>query len=148
MTDPTTTATAEITRPVRRRGVFRLDEEILARIIDLPDGQRIIGFRADSARLCIDVCVEGEGLPECAPAAEPRIVNAGPYVTHFGRWAYRGSDLAEMVEALAELYATKGGFDIEVEVADDLRSIMAGKYDPRTGIHSHDGPDQHVDMGE
>lgn len=132
MTDLTTNTTATV-KPVRRRGIVRLDENLLARLIDLPDGQRIIGFRDDPMRLCIEVGVEGDGLPECPLNAEPQVVDAEPYTVRFSRWAMRGRDLEEMIEAVADLYAVEGGLDAEVDVASDLRAILAGQYDPRTG---------------
>ncbi len=115
---------------MRQRGVFRLNDEVLHNLIDLPEGQRIIGFREDSLRLSIDVCVEGEGLPECAPGSEPYVINAEPYTARFSRWAFRGRDLEEMVEVIAAR--------LEANVGDasaygtDLRRVLAGDYDPRS----------------
>lgn len=117
--------TAEATRPVRRRGIFRLDEEILGRIIDLPEGQRIIGFRPDPARLCIDVCIEGEGLPECPPVSEPYVVNAEPYTARFSRWATRGRDLEEMLDVVLR------DREDDNPAAAAIRTILDGSYDPR-----------------
>lgn len=113
----------------RRRGVFRLNDEILHNLIDLPEGQRIIGFREDSLRLSIDVCVEGEGLPECAPGTQPETINAEPYTARFSRWAFRGRDLEEMVRLLAEELSGNVG-DASAYGADLLR-ILDGTYDPR-----------------
>ncbi len=126
MTDLTT----ETSRPVRRRGVFRIDEQMLADLINLPEGQRVIGFRTDPARLCIDVYVEGEGLPECPPMAEPQIVNAEPYIERFSQWGFRGRDLEEMVNVLiSEMEPVERG-----SLPDLLRRTMEGTYDPRQHV--------------
>ena len=124
----TTTATDGTAKSVRRRGVFRLHEEILNRIINVPDGQRIIGFRADPLRLSIDVCVEGEGLPECPPGAEPYVVNADPYLNltwPAARWATRGCELAEMLTELAKK------FPDDSQTAVSIRKVLDGSLDPR-----------------
>jgi hypothetical protein len=134
MTNLTTDATATAVKPIRRRGIVRLDENLLDRLLVLPDGQRIIGFRNDPMRMCIEVGVEGDGLPECQLNAEPQVVDAEPYTVRFSRWAMRGRDLEEMIEALADLCAVKGGLDAEVDVASDLRAVLAGEYDPRTDV--------------
>lgn len=127
LTDQTTRATA---KPARRRGVIQLHEEILYRILNLPEGQRIIGFRHDPLRLAIDVCVEGDGLPECPSGTEPYRVNAEPYTVRFSRWAMRGADLEQMVEVIAEELDRSADVDAGAHAAD-LRRVLAGTYDPR-----------------
>lgn len=130
MSNQTTVATADTVPPMRRRGVFRLDVEILASLIDLPAGQRIIGFRSDPLRLSIDVCVEGDGLPVCPPGTDPRVVNAEPYAVRFSRWATRGADLEAMVRVLAEeLLPVESG-----SLPDLLLRVLDGSYDPRVGL--------------
>jgi hypothetical protein len=59
------------------RGVWRIDEEQIARALHLPPGQRVTSIQADWPTLSIDVMIEGEGLPEVEPAMEPRIVGRG-----------------------------------------------------------------------
>ncbi len=126
MTDLTT----ETPRPVRRRGIFRIDEQTLADLINLPEGQRVIGFRTDPAQLCIDVCVEGDGLPECPPMAEPKVVNAERYVSRFSQWAFRGRDLEEMVDVLiSEMEPVERG-----SLPDVLRRTLDGNFDPRQHV--------------
>lgn len=84
--------------------------------------------------MSIDVCVEGDGLPFCAPAAEPPIVNADEYVTWPAvRWAARGRDLAEMVEVIAARLDDSADVD-SGSYAQDLRRILAGDYDPRVVV--------------
>lgn len=46
------------------RGVVYIDEEELARLLRLPDGQAVLGLRDDFTRQAIAVLVEGPGLPE------------------------------------------------------------------------------------
>jgi hypothetical protein len=125
LTNPTTTATDGTAKPTRRRGVFHLHEEILGPLIDLPDGQRIIGFRPDPLRMSIDVCVEGDGLPECPPGTEPYVVNAESYTARFSRWATRGRDLEEMLLELVK------GLPADSEAAVAIRRILDGTLDPR-----------------
>lgn len=121
-------------RPARNRGVFRLGEDILTQLIDLPAGQRIIGFRDNPMMLAIDVHIEGDGLPECVPASEPPIVNTDEYVTWPAvRWATRGKDLAEMVEVIAAQLDASADVDAG-SYAQDLRRIVAGDYDPRAQV--------------
>lgn len=123
--------TATTDRPMRNRGVFRIGEDILERLIDLPKGQRIIGFRTDPMRLCIDFHLEGDGLPETHPLAEPPIVNTEDYVTVEGaRWAARGGELAEMVQAIVDRCDTLSDSTPSM-VVEALRATLAGTYDPR-----------------
>jgi hypothetical protein len=123
--------TSSTSRPARHRGVFRLDENILARLIDLPAGQCVIGFRENPVMLSIDVHVEGDGLPVCAPGMEPPVVNVDEYVTWpAALWAFRGRELAEMVEVIAA--RLDGSADVDSgSYASDLRRILSGDYDPR-----------------
>lgn len=94
-----------MTKP-RNRGIVRLDEETLHRALNLPENQQVIGFRTDPVSLSIDVCVEGEGLPEVLPGCEAPRVDAAPYVSRMGPWMLRGSDLEEAVRALATWWSS------------------------------------------
>lgn len=122
-----------VNRPARHRGVFRLDENILDQLIDLPAGQRIIGFRGNPLALSIEVHVEGAGLPACAPGTEPPIVNTEEYVTWPAVRCARGRDLAEMVEVIAARLDDSADVDSGSH-ARDLRRILAGDYDPRREV--------------
>jgi len=118
-------------RPARNRGVFRLGEEILANLIDLPTGQRVIGLRENRMMLAIDVHVEGDGLPVCAPGSEPPIINAEDYVTAEAvRWAARGRDLAEMAKVLAARWGKSGDASMSAASAQ-LLEVIDGLHDPR-----------------
>ena len=131
------TVTDTTDRPLRRRGVVQLHDEILEQVLRLPEGQRIIGFRCDPARLSIDVCLEGDGLPECAPGHEAPVVNAEPYITVLSRrWAIHGAELAERIEAWAvalERPEVRADVCVGGLVAGRLRDLLAGDFDPRSG---------------
>jgi hypothetical protein len=128
--------TDRTTRPARHRGVFRLDENILAQLINLPAGQRIIGFRDNPLALAIDVHIEGDGLPVCPPSAEPPVVNVDDYVNWPAmRWVAHGKDLAEMVEVIAARLDDSADGDAG-SYARDLRRVLAGEYDPRREVRS------------
>lgn len=118
--------TATTDRPVRRRGIVRLDENVLCELIRLPEGQRIIGFRPDFARLCIDVCVEGDGLPEVITSGEAPVVSVDPYLTAYSLWAGRGPELAEMVQVLVDEHLPGDN-----AIIDLLAQTLDGTYDPR-----------------
>lgn len=60
-----------------KRGIWILDEEDIAKLIKLPEGQRVIGVREDWRRLSIQVGIEGEGLPEVEPGIELPIIGHG-----------------------------------------------------------------------
>ncbi|MCG5464305.1 hypothetical protein MED01_002471 [Micromonospora sp. MED01] len=75
MTDQTTTSTPG-------RAVVRLGEEEFRALLKLPDGMRMIGINANWLALSIDVMIEGDGLPECAPQTEPLMLH--------GRWDGNG----------------------------------------------------------
>jgi len=61
--------------PVRRRGVVLVDEDQLGRLLRLPDDWRVLAFQPYPMRLAIGLLVEGPGLPECHPGAEPPLVD-------------------------------------------------------------------------
>lgn len=118
---------------MRRRGVISLHEEILDRLLDLPQGQRIIGFRADPVRLSIDICLEGDGLPECAPGTDPYRVDAQPYTQRFSRWAMRGTELEEKINAFIAEVDSPDERDFgyrAVWIAERLRAILDGADKP------------------
>ena len=60
-----------------KRGIWVIDEEELTRLLQLPEGQRVVGVRDDWQRMSILVCVEGDGLPEVTPGTEAPIVGYG-----------------------------------------------------------------------
>jgi hypothetical protein len=107
--------------PWRRRGVIQLHDEILGQLLPLPQGQRIIGFHTDLLRLSINVLIEGDGLPECAPGCEPCAVNGEPYWSRASRWALRGRDLEDRVRALLDHPDAAGN-----PLADHLRVVLDG----------------------
>lgn len=111
----------------RNRGVIRLDEEILHRALDLPENQRVIGFRTDAVSLSIDVCVEGDGLPEVHSGTPALYVGPDPYVSRFGPWMLQGAELAEKVRALAGQWAG-GRHD---DAAKALLRMLDEGWDPR-----------------
>ncbi len=133
MTDQKITATGTTAEP-RRRGVFTLDEGMLARALRLPDGQRVIGFRTEPARLAIDVCVEGEGLPLCPPNTEPKRINGGDYTQMISQWALHGGELEDMVRVLLDEMEPH----VPGSLADLLQRTLDGTYDPRAfdGVRS------------
>jgi len=116
---------------VRNRGIVRLDEEILAQLIDLTADQRVIGLRENQMMLSIDVHVEGEGLPACAPGSIPEVINTKEYVTVEAiRWATRGRDLAEMAKVLATAWGKSGDAGLTAASAQ-LLEVIDGLHDPR-----------------
>lgn len=65
----------------RRRGIYRIDEAQLARLLNLPAGQHVTGVSASFRHLSILVMVEGDDLPEVVPGCEPPVVGTldGPF---------------------------------------------------------------------
>jgi hypothetical protein len=55
----------------RRRAIVLLSDEIIERILDLPDGLRIVAINADFRRMGVEVMVEGDRLDPVAPATMP-----------------------------------------------------------------------------
>lgn len=111
----------------RNRGVIRLDEEILHHALNMGENQHVIGFRTDPVSLSIDVCIEGDGLPEVIPGTEAPRVGAEPYVSRFGPWTLQGAELAEKVRALADHWAG-GRHD---DAAQALLRLLDEGWDPR-----------------
>ncbi|GAA0528641.1 hypothetical protein GCM10010172_06540 [Paractinoplanes ferrugineus] len=66
---------------MKHRGIYRIDEEQLARLLKLPAGQHVTSVTTSFERLSVLIMVEGEGLPEVHPGTEPPIVGTldGPY---------------------------------------------------------------------
>jgi len=62
---------------VYNRGIWQIDQESIARAVDVPDGQRVIGVRENWPMLSIDVMLEGPGLPEVNEAMVPPYVGRG-----------------------------------------------------------------------
>lgn len=46
-------------------------------------------------------------------------------------WSRNPSTLVRAFVALADLYRTRGGFQILEDVADDIDAVLATEYDPR-----------------
>lgn len=114
----------------RNRGIVRLDERTLETALNLPAGQHVIGFRADPMCLSIDVCVEGAGLPEVPPGTEPLYVDGAPYLARVSGWTNRGTDLEEMVRALAKRWDDDGSPELDSASASLLKVLDEG-WDPR-----------------
>ncbi len=55
----------------RRRALVLLDEQLIANILGLPEGVRVIGIRDDFARLGVMVMVEGDSLDPVPEGVEP-----------------------------------------------------------------------------
>ena len=57
-----------------KRAIVRLSEQMIAAILELPEGVRVCGVRDDFMSMSVLVCVEGDALPveptpegACAP---------------------------------------------------------------------------------
>jgi hypothetical protein len=57
--------------PTRRAAIFFLGEDILARLIGLPDGWTVTGVRDDFARNGILIRITGPTAPEAIAGVEP-----------------------------------------------------------------------------
>jgi hypothetical protein len=61
--------------PRRRRGIYVIGDDELARLLQLPAGQQIVSVSSDWVRNSMLVLVEGEGLPEVAAGCEAPTLN-------------------------------------------------------------------------
>lgn len=65
--------------PTRRRGIYAIGDDDLARLLRLPAGQRVVSVSTDWQTTSVLLMVEGEGLPEQPAGAQT------PYLNRWGR---------------------------------------------------------------
>jgi hypothetical protein len=104
---------------MRRAGVVWLGHTTIAKLLRLPEGQRVGAIHADWLRLGIGVTVEGDGLPEVAEMSEPVRLDPSGYVD---------LDLRAKIEALVQRAEM---LDADAEM---VRQVLAGKLDPRVDM--------------
>jgi len=91
-------ATAFPPAPQRRRAIIILDDQLIAKILDLPEELKIVAINADSTRLAILVAVEGDTLDPVPPGAEPPLLS--------GSWSYDGE--AQLLRFVPPSYPGRG----------------------------------------
>lgn len=107
---------------MRRAAVVWLGHEMMARVLRLPDGQRVTGIHEDWLRLGLGVVIEGDDLPEVAEDSYPTSVRPDGYVD---------LELRPKLEALLQrYYDERDGMD-SADVLNVVRRVLAGEYDPR-----------------
>lgn len=73
----------------RRIATVQLTEQMIAHLLGLPEGVRIIGVRDEFASMSVLVMVEGEQLKVCPPGAMPERLA--------GSWVHERTDAGESV---------------------------------------------------
>lgn len=61
----------------RRRAIVLLSEQVIAQLLELPEGTHVIGVQADFMRLGISVMIEGPTLEPVPPDCTPPQLYAG-----------------------------------------------------------------------
>lgn len=106
---------------VRNRGVWRIDEEDIARAVRLPEGQRVIGVRENWPMLSIDVMIEGSGLPDVQESQIPPYIGRGlPDVDLKRRIESLADELERAADELTDDHEAYGYRDS----ADRLRELV------------------------
>lgn len=59
----------------RRRGIYEIGDDQLARLLRLPAGQQVVSVSSNWRRLSLMVMVEGDGLPEVDAGGETPLLN-------------------------------------------------------------------------
>lgn len=107
---------------MRRAAIVWFGHETIARLLRLPEGQRVVGLHADWLRLGVGAVIQGDDLPEVPDDEMPGLIQPDGYVDF---------ELRPKLEALLQrYYDERDGMD-PADVLNVVRRVLAGEYDPR-----------------
>lgn len=107
---------------MKRRAMVAIGEEMLTRLLRLPEGQYVYGVSADWRRSSVLIGITGEGLPEVGEAFESPVISPDGYLD---------LELRAKLEALIKRYDNERDGPDAADLAKMLNDTLLGVFDPR-----------------
>lgn len=113
--------------PRRRRGIYEIGDDQLARLLQLPPGQQVVSVSSNWRRLSLMIMAEGDGLPEVCAGGETPLLNKW---ARFGPLAPTSVDGLSPAAAHAAVLAELGAVRFEDPAALAGRRRILDRHAP------------------